>query len=354
MTNIKNKLNTLTLGILSTLLLSACSSLPFTENNEVEPANLVDNKFVQNTQSLQREIEDFKTMKPSLSRLVALESDLSFLLEEMSRFSEQNPIMFDTTAAPMPGQIAQENPTLIFSEDGMNRIAAEPLVDGWSSGQKEITDKLQTNSEYTRTEIDNLGITPRNRRSNMADVSASSVTNQGMTQSKFTGSNDVEVNAAKPLIQAENKSGTKTSISRSSQVREGNRAVISNNLPNRAQQVATLSKFSDNTSPKAIVGNVNTCKQWEVDSTKTYSLHLASYKSKTSAENGWNQLDKKYADIWCDTPATLAKVSVKGTEYLSLRVGAYESRDKVVELCSVIKQRGDYCAVSTAAGERIQ
>jgi predicted small secreted protein len=107
MSTIKQKANSIALAVSASFLLSACNSLPFMGDDEPEVNNLSSNTTrpsssynnSDNDQDLQTEIEDFKSMKPSLSRLVALESDLSFLLEEMSRFNEQNPVVYDTASA---------------------------------------------------------------------------------------------------------------------------------------------------------------------------------------------------------------------------------------------------------------
>ncbi|MBF7072411.1 SPOR domain-containing protein [Glaciecola sp. MH2013] len=354
MNNIKHKLSALSVAISTAVLMSGCSSLPFVDEAKTDSAQLSQSEQARSTQSIQTEIDDFKTMKPSLSRLVALEADLSFLLEEMSRFNEQNPIMYDTAAATTPQQVPQAQSTIVFTENGRQEIAAEKLVDGWADTQSGIGGKWQTKSPDLKTEMDTLGLTQRTRPTNKVAVNTQTASRQGVSQSKFSGNSQVEVAAVAPIMQVNSAPGPSIAASRPSQLRQPDRVAITNNIAERSPKAVTLSKFSTMTSPDQIVGDVNNCSEWKVDATRTYSLHLASFTTRAAAENGWNELEKKYADTWCDTPATLAKVVVKGREYLSLRVGAYASRDKVLALCSLIKQRGDYCAVSTATGERIQ
>lgn len=328
--------------------MSACSSLPFI--GEDEPAiNLpAENPRANVDSNLQDEIEDFKSMKPSLSRLVALESDLSFLLEEMSRFNEQNPVIFDTANTPAPNNVKQSKSTVVFSADGKKQIASEKVVDGWAEGAGTMADKWNNDAR----EMNTVGMSPRKRPSTLSASGMPS--NQGVDQAKFETNSQVELGSADPIMELDNARQSTPIATGQSKFLAGNSSPEIKREPVRSNAQVDMNKFSNMTNPRQIVGNVNNCSEWKADKTKTYSLHLASYKSRAAAESGWNQLDEKYADVWCDTQATLAKVVVKGTEYLSLRVGAYDSRDKVLSLCSLIKERGDYCAVSTATGERIQ
>ena len=390
MSTIKQKANSIALAVSASFLLSACNSLPFMGDDEPEVNNLSSNTTrpsssynnSDNDQDLQTEIEDFKSMKPSLSRLVALESDLSFLLEEMSRFNEQNPVVYDTAGSSVSqnpssslGSSNQTMGTVTFGVDGKTENTVAQVSGEWAPSQGTMANKWSDNAG----ERDTLGMNRRQRPSSIKSATTSNSNSNaipGVNQAKFggaqmetakTGNSQVEVGTATPVMQLDSSvtnqaPGPATAGVRPSRFRSANsdvanaatrptsRAPIPNNLTKSAP--VDMRKFSNN--PRQIVGDVSSCSEWKSDTQKTYSLHLASYKSRSAAESGWNSLDKKYEDVWCDTQATLAKVVVKGTEYLSLRVGAYDSRDKVLSLCSVIKERGDYCAVSTATGERIQ
>lgn len=342
------KASAVLLSIVVTFFLSACSSLPFM--GEDEPAiNLPRQTQGSNaSNAMQNEIEDFKSMKPSLSRLVALESDLSFLLEEMSRFNEQNPVMFDTADTPAPNNPNQSKSTVVFSADGKKEIASEKIVDGWAEGAGTMADKWNNDAR----EMNTVGMSLRKRPSSLSASGTSS--SQGVNQAKFETNNNVELGSADPIMELDNARQPTSIAAGQPTFLAGSPASEIKREPARSNSQVDMNKFSNMTNPRQIVGNINNCTKWKADKTKTYALHLASYKSRTAAESGWSQLDEKYADVWCDTEASLAKVVVKGTEYLSLRVGGYDSRDKVLSLCSVIKERGDYCAVSTATGERIQ
>ncbi|MEQ3659609.1 MAG: SPOR domain-containing protein [Glaciecola sp.] len=351
-------INTLFISVLSALSLSACSSLPFMAEGESEINTASVNEFSQfnqpsNDDSLKREVEDFKSMKESLSRLVALESDLNFLLEEMSRFNEKSPVIYEDASIPFAQNNArassfQAKDTVVFSSEGRNVISSnnrEPQVGGGN-------DRWASESG----EMNKLGIA----RKNQNDLSStnSGVSTQGVNAAKFESSRNVELAPATPIMQMPaaltraDQQKTAVSMDKFKQDNVAPKAQVQGGLPRERNAKADMSKFS--TDPSQIIGDVGSCMEWKSDKNKTYALHLASYTSRTAAESGWNKLDQKYQDLWCDTPASLAKVVVKGTEYLSLRVGGYDSRDKVLELCSEIKQRGDYCAVSTAVGERIQ
>jgi hypothetical protein len=327
--------------------LSACSSIPFIgDSKEPKKPSFEQSVFTEaeprQNAELQNEIEDFKSMKSSLNRLVALESDLNFLLDEMSRFNEKNPVMYQEAeqASARPEQVNSE---VVFSADGRTETAAaEQTADGWSRAAENMADKWQSQA----SEMNSLRLSrdvstraqSRNPSTSQSNTNLSAPSN--VDNSKFSGSRKVDVAAAKPIMQVNSQNSRQVQAPSQSQSQKNSGAVDS-------------SKFSYGTDPKQIIGDVGSCREWKVDSVKTYSLHLASYKSRKAAEDGWNKLNAKYADIWCETEAKLAKVVVKGTEYLSLRVGGYKSRDKVLQLCSVVKEQGDYCAVSATKGEAL-
>lgn len=312
------------------LLLSACSSIPFLGGSDEPERNIAssstDNSY-NNRAELESEIADFKSMKSSLTRLVSLESDLSFLLDEMSRFNEKNPILYDVASNDSPSDEAGKS-ELIYTASGKTERTVENTADGWAKTQGSMADKWSSQAE----EMDQLRIGQSRSPSARPQITVPAK-NNGMDQSKFSSNSQVDVAPARPVLQV---------------------AQAPNRASNAAVRQVNEDKFSYSSNPQQIVGELDNCSDWKVDSVQNYSLHLASYKTRKSAEDGWNKLDDKYADVWCKTEAKLAKVIVKGSEYLSLRVGGYDSKDKVLQLCSMVKSRGDYCAVSTAEGEILQ
>jgi hypothetical protein len=321
------KIVNLSVFVISIMTLGACSSLPFSGQSNVQEASVFEANQSNKHAELESEIEDFRTMKSSLSRLVSLESDLSFLLDEMSRFNEKNPIMYDTEVSTMQTVPALKS-KVVYSTDGKKEYAAEELVDGWAKSLGAMSDRWNAQA----VEMESLETSEGESIRDKAQIIPKKEQNiVSLPNPKFSSESQVEVASAKPILQVGDASKGK--------LFKGDEAKV------------TLSKFSDITDPQQIVGSLSNCKDWKVDSVQTFSLHLASYKTKKAAVDGWKKLDSKYSDIWCETSAKLAKVVVKGTEYLSLRVGGYDSKDKVLQLCSMVKERGDYCAVSTADGD---
>ena len=311
--------------LISVFVLSACSSIPFMGEPDVPEVNAYTTSQSDKRSELQDEIEDFKSMKSSLSRLVSLESDLSFLLDEMSRFNEKNPIMYEIDSTTN-SNTSSPNSKIVYSSNGKKEYTNEQTDDGWAKSLGDMADSWKSEAG----ERQKLGIARQNSRQGVSELSAESIQSaSGMMNTKFSSGSQVEISPATPVMDIDSPS------------------------ENMADKL-NLDKFAYNSNPQNIVGDSNNCSDWKVDPVQTYSLHLASYKSQKSAEDGWNQLDKKYSDIWCQTDAKLAKVIVKGTEYLSLRVGGYDSKDKVLQLCSILKERGDYCAVSLSEGSIIQ
>lgn len=319
MTKVKTKyLIAITVLILS---LSACSSLPFMGSETIQEKAFFDTKNNDKRSELEDEIKDFKSMKASLSRLVSLESDLSFLLDEMSRFNEKNPIMFNASDET-PSNTNNSDLDVVYSPDGKKEYTAENTVDGWAESLGKMEEKWNTQA----AEIDNLRI--RGVKDSKTPTANERRSEINVDNSKFLAQTGIEASPAKPVMK------------------------INTTIQDNQEQKIT-NKFVDITGPLQLVGVVNDCKDWKVDSTKTYALHLASYKSRKAAIVGWEILNSKYANVWCETEAKVANVVVNGTAYLSLRVGGYDSKEKAVKLCSIVKQRGDYCAISSVAGERL-
>lgn len=84
-----------------------------------------------------------------------------------------------------------------------------------------------------------------------------------------------------------------------------------------------------------------------------YAIHLASYSKKISANSGQKSFLAKYQNELCEKVAIIKPVEVKGNNYYSLRFGPYLSSQEAQNVCAILRQRSDYCSVSRFDGERV-
>lgn len=309
------------------LAVSGCgilSSSIVSDNNKLDK----DIELAKKSQELAAELKDFQVLKPSLTRLVALESDLSFLLDEVSRFSESNPVIYNASSRTPASELSKvpSGNSVVYKSDGsMMSSADEPHSD--SSNFREL--------ETRNFETDLL-------RLQQGSTSTNAGTNSLRGVGFSTSSNqDVVVAPARPILSAD-----KSSISKF-QGMQGPDAIVGG-IDN-----VTSSKFSSQPSANNLLPRADGCSSQPTSDSSNFALHLASYKNFNNAKSGWLNLRQKYASTWCEASARLETVSVKGTDYFSLRVGGYDSKEAANQMCSKIRAQGDYCQVASFSGVSI-
>lgn len=85
-----------------------------------------------------------------------------------------------------------------------------------------------------------------------------------------------------------------------------------------------------------------------------FGVHLASYRQEDEAREGWSKLQRENPDELGLLEPRLETVEVPDRgSFLRLIGGGLSSREKAEALCSNLKIKGLYCAVSDFAGERL-
>lgn len=85
-----------------------------------------------------------------------------------------------------------------------------------------------------------------------------------------------------------------------------------------------------------------------------YGVHLASYRQEDEAREGWSKLQRENPDELGLLEPRLETVDVPDRgSFLRLIGGGLSSREKAEALCSNLKIKGLYCAVSDFTGERL-
>jgi cell division protein FtsB len=85
-----------------------------------------------------------------------------------------------------------------------------------------------------------------------------------------------------------------------------------------------------------------------------FGVHLASYKRKAEAREGWQKLQRENPDELGLLEPRLERVTLpeKGV-FLRLIGGGFSSQDKAEALCASLKARGLFCHVSGFTGQRL-
>lgn len=318
------------------LAVSGCSILPSSimgNSSKIQTDQQTefdtDTELTDNSTELAAELKDFQALKPSLTRLVALESDLKFLLEEVSRYSDSNPVVY-TESYRTPASELSTPPLgnqIVYKSDGT----------------------MQSSSDESQSSSDN----PRYDTSNLEadllllekDLGSAKPTPSSLGGNKFssgpTVSRSVEVASARPIMTIP------TSRNNKFEEEPGTNAIVGN-IQNVMQ-----SKFSSQNSGNTQLPDYTTCANQRASTSSNFALHLASYKNLNNAKSGWQQLRQKYASTWCEASAKLETVNVKGTDYYSLRVGGYESKEAANQMCGKVRAKGDYCQVASFSGVKI-
>jgi len=313
-------------------MVSGCGLMPAALKNDVEQMD-ARRDLAEKSAELSAELRDFKALKPSLTRLVSLESDLNFLLDEISRFSESNPVMFDQTSDLPADELSDtdQGNTIVYQADGSV----------FSSNDMKNVDRENKAWSETSGEESELRL-PQKRGAIVANRENKFLPQQLVNQK-------VEVRSATPVISMDDEDIAKFSREENVIRNMGN---DTKNIVGDISNVDRKKFFSQNQSNFQMTAGRD-CIGNEVNINNNFALHLASYKNRTNATSGWRQLKQKYADTWCEVSAKLETVNVKGTDYFSLRVGGYESKEAANLMCNEVRSQGDYCQVASFSGENI-
>lgn len=85
---------------------------------------------------------------------------------------------------------------------------------------------------------------------------------------------------------------------------------------------------------------------------RKFGIHVASFNSINSLPRGWQESVQRFPDF-CDKGAVVQKVIVKNQQYFSLRVGPYVSRSEAKSICFSLKKQKQYCRVTDFTGETL-
>lgn len=266
--------------------------------NKYSPQNI---QHTRQIQELTKDIEELKSLKPQLVKLIEYENEFSYIFEQL-----------ETLNRPMENT----NIATVQSAD-LIKLPSDDVMINNNNAMSSTTPTTITSTALRRPSV------MQNSRP------------QQVVLESNTGAN-VEIGVADDKF----KSMAQTSVQ-----------------SNETIDAKFASLASENTTPQdtksKIIGRLpaqaDTCKS----PTGEFAIHLVSYSTEQQANKGWADLNSKVADITCNRRARLQEVIVRDKTFYSVRVGPYDSDKSAREICSLISQRGQYCGVSEYTGNAI-
>lgn len=364
-----------------TLSLSSCKAVPdflsFGDNNltltkseiateaqsivNTKPTQTTFTKTSQLTLELQEAVEQWKSLRPSITRLVQIENDLEYLLIQLSDASSTPLLEVDSdvagsnftpatkidsdSAAPLAIDNASKPDFGVSNFSDVNDSPDAVLVNDLKSDEPVIelakapqirhlkpTSYLQTGTSLAERDSLKFGQN-QERGKTFLDLS------------KFT-----EGSANKGVGEEIRKNSSSNYTS-----------AVNRNAYALAQKGASQSKFQSTSQTKSGRGRegqeerAGLCQNLPPSSAQKagYAIHLASFKSEKLAQQSLIDFSRKYIDISCNKNLLIHKVVVKNIVYHSARLGPYSNLADAQDACRLVRSVQSYCAVTSNEGQAL-
>ena len=263
-------------------------------------------------EELHSHLEEYQSVKPAIERLVALESDLRLLMDQIANLEPmpQQPANTDTIAN---SGVQESKPTQMITEPAPilptleETIQAAEQAKKAASKTKDLVEQIPQITVAQATEVTPV-TEPEERPSNKPNASSGTVTQLRELQDKTNF-----VNVSSPLS--------------------------TDNI--RSLPRLFPSQLYTQCVPQPI----------QPDETQ-FGVHIASFKLSNKLPEGWNKIVKRYPEL-CKKGGVVRNVSINGTTFYSLRVGPYENKQAAKAFCSTLKANSQYCRITHFNGEAL-
>ncbi len=248
----------------------------------------------QRLDSLERAIDDWELSKPAISRLTELESDLSFIIEQIEKID--NSPTFDSLNEHVEKQngFANASPELAYLQNDEKLISDMPVL---------IERNNEKFSESRGSEIAD------NKVNKFSSLSAAPLLNN--TKDQLAGSQNVEIQAAD-----------------------------------------SLSKFKGLTDIDNYQVKQN-CRVSSITIGNGYAIHLASFKNRSLAVKTLKKFYAENDQLVCGKLPVIKDVEVNNQLFFSLRLGPFSERADAESSCSQVKQKQNYCGITKFEGQEM-
>ena len=271
------------------------------------------NVFEERLTSLEIIAEDWQESKPAINRLAALESDLSFIIEQIESINSGSSIeRFDEFQERQKRVSMGPNETQFLYPN----IKDDTNENTWGNENQAISSPLPTQDD-----LDQLAALDDEIQKPVDKFYASDgrkllkpKLRQTVNTSYANTNPSIEVRAAKDISKF--------------------RTVATE------QTVGALQSTQNCNATNNVIGS-------------GYAIHIASFKSKNMAVTTLKQFYANNAQLVCGKTPLLNNVLVNNQSFYSLRLGPYAAKPDAIQACDKVKQQQSYCAVTSFAGEKI-
>ena len=90
------------------------------------------------------------------------------------------------------------------------------------------------------------------------------------------------------------------------------------------------------------------------NSTMSFAVHLASYRSKEALMDGWSELKRRFPNELGELDSTSQALDLgRDGTYYRLKAGPLRSKEDALEICQIMTRSGAYCVPSDFSGDKI-
>lgn len=286
--------------------------------------NTIANAKVEETdKKLETLIKEWDAVKSDINRIIELEAELGFIVDELTKQDSLNSLHKENIAL---AQYTPESMPEVNSGDPIrsDRDFAPPEQE---RNRENTTIVGQAAAIINMDNVIDVGTKFSAQASNLAlnDPTSANTSETRLEQNK--------------AMRMDNKfsqnTHTKQGIS-SYQTASIVGSLPSDNLMhNESNSLSTLSTNEG-------------CKLASLDN--SIGIHLISLKDEKKVNKAANQLLNKFSALLCGS-YKVNNVVVKGEQYYSVRFGPYTNRQEAQKACSLIRAKGQYCGLADFVGQ---
>ncbi|MFT7054242.1 MAG: cell division septation protein DedD [Psychromonas sp.] len=299
------------ISLCSTFLLNGCSLLPdsfLVSSPKQKYQNIADASpdllsTEERLNSLEDAANEWQQSKPAINRLTELESDLSFIIEQIDR------IETGSTIENLNAHVTRQNQ----KDYNAPELANLAIIDSTS-----VSTNLSFSSDRNLKQL----------------AQPTSDTIQHVERDKFSSPNrstNLTLGGVKPK--------------NASQI-EGSSTVD-------VQAAVSLAKFkglSEISSAQA----QTTCTMSDMKIGSGYAIHLASFKNKVTALETLKRFYNENSQLVCGKTPVIKDVVVKNQSFYSLRLGPYLDKKDAETSCRQVRRKQSYCGITKFDGGEIK
>ena len=297
------------------------TSLAYQENGKPQSKAMQNTiaiaKVEETDKKLDTLIKEWDAVKSDINRIIELEAELGFIVNELNKQDSLN-------------SLHKENIALVqYTPDSMPEVNLGNPIDS----DKNFVSPAQEIAKGTNTKVGQAA--PIINMSNDADVG-----------SKFSSqSSNKLVNGLAATTSPDNRL-------------EQNEAL---RMDNKFSQNSDNKQLSSNYQTASIVGELPSdrinsnegeaserCSLSSID--ESIGIHLISLKDEKKVNKAANELLSKFSAQLCGA-YKVNNVLVKGERYYSVRFGPYINRQEAQKACSSIRAEGQYCGLADFVGQ---